>query len=263
MDKIKAIFLDFDWTLFDHKTRTFNERGIKALQEAHQKGIKLIINSARTYYSLKMLNTFNLIPLDGFVVHNGGASIIDDKILYADFMDDDIKNDIINFLNEHHFSYNIMCLYDTYIKNTNPKLIEEFYSVFYEPYPLPISKYKNEQALSIQIFSSVEDDDALKDLAKKYNLIFNRFSDKNVELCQKEFLKSKGVQAIFDYLNLKKENAFAFGDDINDISMFDAVKYSVCLGNGHKIAKEHAFYVTDTIENDGLYKALKHFKIID
>ena len=55
----------------------------------------------------------------------------------------------------------------------------------------------------------------------------------------------------------------AFGDDVNDIPMFNSVKYSVCLGNGKEEAKKHAFYVTDTIENDGLYKALKHFELVD
>ena len=73
MEKIKAIFLDFDWTLFDHKTRSFNEKGVEGLNKAHEKGLKLIINSARTYYALEGLNTFKLIPFDGYVVSNGGV----------------------------------------------------------------------------------------------------------------------------------------------------------------------------------------------
>ena len=55
----------------------------------------------------------------------------------------------------------------------------------------------------------------------------------------------------------------AFGDDLNDISMFHIVKYGVCMGNGKDEAKKEAFYVTDNIENDGLYKALKYFDVIN
>ena len=54
----------------------------------------------------------------------------------------------------------------------------------------------------------------------------------------------------------------AFGDDLNDLSMFKLVNYSVCMGNGNEKAKKEAFYVTDNIENGGIYKALKHFNII-
>ena len=30
MSDIKAVFFDFDWTLFDHKTKSFNAKSIKA-----------------------------------------------------------------------------------------------------------------------------------------------------------------------------------------------------------------------------------------
>ena len=86
MDTIKIIFSDFDWTLFDHKTRTFNAKGIEGLKKAHDNGVKLIINSARTYYALEKLNTFNLIPFDGCVLVNGGFTMIDGTTLYGDYM---------------------------------------------------------------------------------------------------------------------------------------------------------------------------------
>ena len=263
MEKIRAIFLDFDWTLFDHKSKSFNLKGVEALNLAHHKGIKLIINSARSYYALKELKTFDLIPFDGYVVNNGGATIIDDKILYAYFIADDVKNEIIDYLNKHNYSYNLVTLYNTYIKETNKKIIDEFYTYFYEPYPLDIKEYKGEKVLSIQIFSSEESDPALKELTSKFNLLYNRFTSTNVELTSKEFLKSEGVKTIYNYLKLNKDEAMAFGDDTNDIPMFQMVKYGICLGNGKDEAKKYAYYVTDNIENDGLFNALKHFNIID
>lgn len=262
MDKIKAIFCDFDWTLFDHKIRDFNKLGVKGLNIVHDNNIKLIINSARTYYSLKGLNTFNSIPFDGCVISNGGACIIDNKIIYALYIEDNIKNEIVAFLNNNHYSYNLICLYDTYINDINKDIVNEFYQQFYEPYPINISKYKNEPVLSIQIFCYEKDDNIIKSFADKYHLYFNRFSKNNIELTSHEFYKSKGVDAIFDYLKLNKDNALAFGDDTNDISMFKKVKYSVCLGNGNIKAKENAYYVTDNIEDNGLYNALKHFNLI-
>ena len=262
MDKIKIIFSDFDWTLFDHKTRTFNAKGIEGLRLAHKKGVKLIINSARTYYALKKLDTFNLIPFDGYVLVNGGFAMIDGTTLYADFIDTKIKDSIIDTLKNENLGFILITQFNTYIKEVDKNLIKDFYSVYYEPYPVDFKNYKNEEVLSIQVFASPLHDDFLKRLADKYNLIFNRVTDNNVELFPMNFLKSKGIKAILNKLNISTDQAMAFGDDTNDIPMFNLVKHSVCLGNGNEEAKKAASYVTDNIEDNGMFNALKKFEVI-
>ena len=262
MDKIKIIFSDFDWTLFDHKTRTFNAKGIEGLNLAQKNGVKLVINSARTYYALKHLKTFDYIPFDGFVLVNGGITMFNGTTLYADYINTDIKDNIIEILNGKNLGFILITQFETYIKEVDKKLINDFYNVFYEPYPIDFNQYKNEEVLSIQVFATPAYDSFLKDLAKKYNLIFNRVNENNVELFPIEFLKSKGIKAILKHLNISSNEAMAFGDDINDIPMFNLVKHSVCLGNGNEEAKKHASFVTDNIENDGMFNALKKFKVI-
>ena len=54
----------------------------------------------------------------------------------------------------------------------------------------------------------------------------------------------------------------ALGDDVQDVSMFKACKYSAAMGNGNPKAKESASYVTYHIDSHGVKKALKHFKVI-
>lgn len=262
MDKIKIIFSDFDWTLFDHKTRTFNAKGVEGLRLAHEKGVKLIINSARTYYALKKLDTFNLIHFDGYVLVNGGFAMIDGTTLYADFIDTKIKDSIINTLENENLGFILITQFNTYIKEVDKNLIKDFYSVYYEPYPVDFINYKNEEVLSIQVFASPLHDDFLKRLADKYNLIFNRVTDNNVELFPMNFLKSKGIKAILNKLNISTDQAMAFGDDTNDIPMFNLVKHSVCLGNGNEKAKKASSYVTDNIEDNGMFNALKKFGVI-
>lgn len=263
MEKIKAIFIDFDWTIFDHKVRDFNKKGIEGLIKAHEKGVKLIINSARSNYSLKGLNTFNLLPVDGKVVSNGGAAILDDKVLYADLFENNLKDEFLDLLNKNNYSYNLVTLENNYIKVTNKDIVHDFYEVYYEPFPLDISSYKNEEVLAFQVLCYEEDEKIIKEFSEKHNLVYNRFASNNVEITTKEFVKSKGIETIYNHLNLKKEEAMAFGDDLNDISMFHIVKYGICMGNGKDEAKKEAFYITGNIEDDGLYNALKHFEVID
>ena len=52
------------------------------------------------------------------------------------------------------------------------------------------------------------------------------------------------------------------GDGGNDIPMLEVAGIGVAMGNASEIVKASANFVTDTVENDGLCKALKHFGII-
>lgn len=51
------------------------------------------------------------------------------------------------------------------------------------------------------------------------------------------------------------------GDSENDLPMLEYADISVAMGNGVKEVKEKADYVTDKIDNDGLYKAFKYLKL--
>ena len=44
--------------------------------------------------------------------------------------------------------------------------------------------------------------------------------------------------------------------------MFEYTKISVAMGNAEDDVKKAADYVTDDIDEDGLYNALKYFEII-
>lgn len=257
---IKAIFVDFDWTLFDHKTHSFIPSCIKGLNKAQEKGIKIFINSARTYYSLKGLNTFNNFSFDGYVTANGGCCFLDNKELYVNHFNNELKEKLLKILNDNKISYLLSTKYTSYLNNFNKDLMDEFYSVFYEPRALDISSYKNEDVVSIQVFSKdINIDELFNNID---GVIFNRFSPLAFELTPIEYKKSFGIIELIKYFNYSKDELMAFGDDLNDIDMFKSVKYGICMGNGKDEAKHYAYYVTSNIEDDGIYNALKYFKII-
>ena len=60
----------------------------------------------------------------------------------------------------------------------------------------------------------------------------------------------------------KKEEAIAFGDSKDDVSMFKEVGTSVAMGNAAQCAKDAATYITYKIHHHGVKHALKHFKLI-
>ena len=261
MSNIKAAFFDFDWTLFDHKSRSLVESAIESIKTIKEKGIKVFINSARSYFSLASLNTFEKIDFDGFVVSNGGACMLKDKVLYAHFLDKNVVKNVRKICDENNISYLLSTTKNTFIKiNENKENVDKFYSVFYEGYPQDIENLNEDQIVCLQVFATEKDDHLFKEIkgARPF-----RFFESCFEYTAKEFVKSEGINAIIKEYGFNTDEICAFGDDLNDIDMFKLVKYGICMGNGKDEAKKHAYHVTSNIEDDGIQNGLKFLGLID
>lgn len=63
-------------------------------------------------------------------------------------------------------------------------------------------------------------------------------------------------------LGISREETIAFGDGENDMGMLRYAGIGVALGNAEEEVKAAADYVTADIDDQGVWKALKHFEII-
>ena len=87
-------------------------------------------------------------------------------------------------------------------------------------------------------------------------------SDYSFDLTLKGVSKAVGIEKLVERLNRKIDDTIAFGDGRNDIEMLETVGIGVAMGNAVPEAKAVADYETDRIENDGIVKALEHFKLL-
>ncbi len=74
--------------------------------------------------------------------------------------------------------------------------------------------------------------------------------------------KAVSVRKLVEHLGVDMADTFAFGDAKVDIPMFEACAVGVCVGSGGDEAKAAADYVTDAVDDDGIYNAFKHFGLI-
>lgn len=72
------------------------------------------------------------------------------------------------------------------------------------------------------------------------------------------FDKGDGIAYLLKYFHIDKENAYAFGDGYNDQAMFREVGHGIAMGNAVDVLKQKATYITDSIDQDGILKALQH-----
>jgi hydroxymethylpyrimidine pyrophosphatase-like HAD family hydrolase len=74
--------------------------------------------------------------------------------------------------------------------------------------------------------------------------------------------KASGMRTIGEYLGYSREDMLAFGDGPNDIDMLEYAGIGIAMGNAGEYTKSAADMVTDRIDVDGIYNALKKLEII-
>ena len=74
--------------------------------------------------------------------------------------------------------------------------------------------------------------------------------------------KEIGIQAAMERYGLLPGEVIVFGDGENDMGMMALAGISVAMGNGEEQVKAMASYVTDTVEQGGVSKALRHFGLL-
>ena len=87
-------------------------------------------------------------------------------------------------------------------------------------------------------------------------------SDDFLEIVPRGYSKATGINELCSYLNIDGEDVYVFGDSYNDLSMLQAVKHSIVMGNGDEKAKEIAGFVTHDCADDGIEYACKHYGLI-
>lgn len=71
--------------------------------------------------------------------------------------------------------------------------------------------------------------------------------------------KAVAMEKIGELLGISREEMVAIGDGLNDLSMIQYAGLGVAMGNAAKEVKEHAQFVTDTNDEEGVKKVLEKF----
>ena len=93
-------------------------------------------------------------------------------------------------------------------------------------------------------------------------LCFNELELDVTEISPRECTKREGIQSVLDALDPNHGTVYGIGDASNDITLMNAVDVGIAMGNAPDYLKKRADYITDSVDHDGVVKALEHFKLI-
>jgi hydroxymethylpyrimidine pyrophosphatase-like HAD family hydrolase len=81
-----------------------------------------------------------------------------------------------------------------------------------------------------------------------------------IDVLPKKVSKGTAIQRLLKELPSTELEIYAFGDQMNDHSMFELADYSVAMKQGSSALKQQATYVAKT--EKGVLEGLKHYHLL-
>lgn len=272
---IKAIFFDIDGTLVSFDTHQVPASARAALAELRRRGIKVFIASGRHVNSIDKLPD---MLFDGFVLINGslamqcpegGATAAQlssptlpgREVIYRCPIP---QADIHSWLELlRHESHSTVFVYeDGLMLNYLDEAMAQIMDLLDFPMPQQGDLTTLRDHTIYQVITTFGDDEEPRIMQHLPHCKTTRWHPLFTDIINRQASKALGIQAVLDHYGWTKEEVIAFGDGGNDLEMLDLAGTAVVMGNASDEVKKHGDFITDSVDNDGVAKALRHFCLI-
>ncbi|NLC97145.1 MAG: HAD family phosphatase [Erysipelotrichaceae bacterium] len=247
----KYFFFDIDGTLTDNATGEIIPSAKKAIDLLLKRGHFVSLATGRAHYKARKF--MNEIGLHNMVCGGGGSIVINDKLIYNIPLEFNKAQKIID--EAEKLGIGILLMLDDstklYSKNDNFRIQVGNRK---EPTEYIIDSNLDYKHL-IEIFKiylsiSKEDEHLLTTKTILGNL---RFVPEYLMFQYDE--KDKGIKEMIKLINGSLTDVVVFGDDYNDLVMFDSIWTNIAMGNACKELKDKATFVTKSNIEDGILYA--------
>lgn len=254
---IKAAFFDIDGTLVGFKDHRVSQSSWRAIEALRAQGVKVIIATGRSLFELQdeLKEGF-----DAYVTMNGQLCFDGDGVYRDVHIDDEDVRVIVEQSRAGLYDILVMQGVDSFVNRLGPRVVEVGRHVGLD-YPVgELDKAYAHPVYQFNVFVDAQEEGVF--LSKTKHVACTRWTHLFCDVVPDEGGKDYGVRATLDRFGIAPEEAVAFGDGENDLTMFDAVGTSVAMGNAWDIVKERATFVTTDVDDDGIWNACARLGLV-
>ena len=241
------------------KTHRVPDSAKRAIAALRAKGVRVFIASGR---QLLAINNLEDLQFDGYVTLNGGYCIVGEQVIYKHSMPSEDMVSLVQYMEEREDFPCIFVHENAFCINYTDERTDEVFRLLNFPQPptLPLREAATGDIFQLVAFFTKEQEKAIMAVmphceATRWNPLFS-------DVIPKGSSKQVGVDKMLDYFGISLDESMAFGDGGNDVLMLKHVGIGVAMGNAEDEVKRAADYVTDSVDEDGVEKALRHFGVI-
>ncbi|GHU37686.1 hydrolase [Bacilli bacterium] len=257
--EIQIIFFDIDDTLRVKDTGFMPASMPQIFAALREKGILTGIATGRNLFGV--VPEIRALNPDFFVTANG-AYVVDklDQIIYQHALPTTVVSELVAWLEASSSEYAFYGA-DEVVASAWSDTMRAAIAPIYGQLPVNPDYYLTHDIYQMESLSEQDDQLVLPEkLADKVRMV--RWHPHSSDIVPMTGSKAEGVRQVLDKLGLSAANVMNFGDELNDVELFDLGGLSVAMKVSHPKILEMADYITDTVENDGIEKALKALNIL-
>lgn len=260
-----VVFFDIDGTIVDDGSQQIPQSTIRAVEQLRENGHIAIVNTGRPYSHID--SRVRAMAFRGWVCGCGMEVILDGAYLRKIRPDEALQAFAVKAV--HH--YHMKPLYETAeggiiveeASRENRWIREEAARMEKKNFPVQVIHGEEMPVFMKFVAFSEQDSDPVgftREMERQFTVIDR--GNTMLELIPKGCSKAAGMKLALDYLGVDRSQTLAIGDSTNDLPMFSLAGHTVCMGGGMEQVKACAEYVTDTVLNDGIEKALRQYGLI-
>ena len=262
--KINVAIFDIDDTLIPRGSQNIIPTAIKAIHQLQDNGVEVLIATGRSLYFvqdpiMEQIKPQYMITINGACVYNEFQEVIYDVLMerqeVEDLLEYAYQNDLgfgLKMKDSMHIFSGMDKFKSIYLKGS-PKehILHNHYG----------ERLKEELPMGVFMMGDEATIEASKPLAPTG--FYAKAYDDAYDVYSIDAGKIAGIEHVLKNLNSSWDEVIAFGDAHNDIQMLEHAAIGVAMGNGAEDLKSIADYITTDIDDNGIMKALLHFKLID
>ncbi len=256
------LFFDIDGTLWDYKNY-IPESTKKAIKLAQENGHKCFINTGRArsfVYNEELLG----MGFDGIVSSCGCMIEYNGEVVFNKLLSKEDSIRTLEAMKKHGFKPILEGPAYLYMNRSDFEGDMYGEKVMAEMGDRLLSIDDNWGNWEMNKLSCICDtptrDECFEELSDLFDYMLH--TDTIVEMVPKGFNKGTGIIEICKILREDVKNTVAFGDSINDKEMLETAEIAVAMGRASDETKALADIVTDYLEDDGIWNAMKKLKLI-
>lgn len=263
----KLIAVDVDGTLVNSKGE-ITSKTRDALISATRAGHEVMIVSGRPTYGLrKQAEELLFDEIGGILSAFNGGQLYDfknKKVLANHPMDYNLAKEILEFSKK--LDLEIMIPHGDYIFTDNA---DNFYSIresgMLDMEVVAIADIRDSLDFAPNKLLFAQDPDKIDPESAK---LFDKFGDRTVQVKSARFFhevmplglsKGNSILEACKIFDIDRKDVIVFGDEMNDVSMFEIAGTGVAMGNAVDSIKNMADFVTKTNNEDGIAHYLENF----
>ena len=257
-----ALFFDIDGTLVSFKTHQIPPSTIHALTQAKANGHRVFIATGRPPLIITNLGAIEHL-IDGYVTTNGALCFVEREVISCKDISKDAVQTLVRDAQEKGYGLIVVGERDVAVLDPQGEVDQVFRKeIAVENLNLvkPLEEVLEQRILQLTPFFPEEYERSM--MERIPDCTSGRWHPAFTDITAKGADKGEGILAMAAHMGLDPLQTMAFGDGGNDVSMIKAAGIGVAMGNALELLKREADYITASVDEDGVLKALQHYHLI-